>query len=149
MHLEEPAGGSEGLGRKGHGGYEAAVAACLAVGTAGALHAVGTVHDDGGHNLEHVGDVAEIDYEVVVAERVAALGEPDVGGSGLARLLYGVAHVGAAQKLGFLDVDGLARAGGRHEQVGLPAEEGRYLQHIDHLSGGLGLPAFVYVGQQA
>ena len=95
MHLKEISGGSESLGSLGHGGHEAAVATSLASCTAGTLHGVGAVHDDRRCELEHVGDVAEIDHQIVVAEGVAAFCEPYVLGSRVASFLHGVAHMKA------------------------------------------------------
>ena len=43
-----------------------------------------------------------------------------------------VLHVVWRQELALLDVDGLARAGHRADEVGLPAQERRRLQHVDH-----------------
>ena len=149
MHLEEEARGPESLGGQGHGGHKLAVAHGLAVAGRGPLHAVGAVHDDGGHQPEHVGDVAEIDHEIVVSEAVAALGEPHFAGAALACFLYGIHHVAAREELCLLDVDDAARACGGYEQVGLAAEKGRNLEHVAHFAGGLGLPGLVNVGGDA
>ena len=54
---------------------------------------MGAIHNDGGGEAEHLGDIAEINYEVVVAEAVAALSEPHIGGAALTGFLYRVAHV--------------------------------------------------------
>ena len=56
-------------------------------------------------------------------------------------------HVPRRQELALLDVDRAAGLGGGAQQVGLAAEEGGDLQHVDHLGHGLALPALVDVGQ--
>ena len=66
MHFEKETVGPERLGRMRHGGHEFAVAARLAARRARALHRVGAVHHDRRGDFEHVGDIAEIDDEVVV-----------------------------------------------------------------------------------
>ena len=147
MDLEEKAVGAEGLCCQSHGGNEAAVAARGAVARARALHAVGAVHDNTRGYFEHVANVAEVDNQVVVAIHVAALREPHVLGTCLAGFLNGVDHVLAAQKLRLLDVYRAACLGGRHEQVGLAAEEGRNLDDVNNLSHGFGLTALVDVGK--
>ena len=77
MHLKEESCSPESLCCQGHAGHKAAVATGLSASAARALHAVGAVHDDGRHDFEHVGDVAEIDNKVVVAEGIAAFGQPN------------------------------------------------------------------------
>ena len=148
MHFEKETVGPERLGRMRHGGHEFAVAARLAARRARALHRVGAVHHDRRGDFEHVGDIAEIDDEVVVAERVAALGQPDVTGPRLAGLFVGVAHVRARKELGLFDIHRFAGPGCGDHQIGLAAEERRNLDHVDDLADGCGLPRFVDVGEQ-
>ncbi len=109
---------------------------------------MGAVHDHRRRDGEHVGNVAEIDDQIVVAEAVAALGEPDFGSAGFERLFVGIAHVGARKELRFLDIDGFAGLRRGHQQIGLPAEESGNLQHVDHLAGRFGLPGLVDVGEE-
>ena len=136
MDLEEPSRGSEGLGSLGHHRHILAVADGFAVAGTRPLHAVGAVHDDRRDDAEHVGDIAEIDNKIVIAETVAALGEPHIGGTALTGFLDRIAHVGTGEKLGFLDVHGLARLGGSNDEVGLTAEESRNLNDINDLADG-------------
>ena len=89
---------------------------------------------------KHVGDVAEVDHQIVVAERIAAFGEPHVGRTGVASLFIGVAHVFAREELRLLDVDRAPRLRCGDQKVGLAAEEGRNLNHVDHLAYGRRLP---------
>ena len=79
---------------------------------------------------QHVGDIAEIDDEVVVAERVAALGQPDFTGPRLAGLFVGIAHVRARKELRLLDIhrsaaSALRRPPGRSGGRGRPESESR------------------------
>ena len=149
MHLEEVACGTEGLGSQGHLRHKTAVTARLAVAASRALHTVGAVHDDCRHEFQHVGNVAEIDHEVVIAHHVAALCQPYILGTGLAGFLYRIFHVLATQELGFLDVDRPPGLGSSHEQIGLTAEEGGYLDNIADFADGRGLTTLVNIGQQA
>ena len=81
MCLEEISGSAKSLCRKCHAGHKLAVADGLAVSGRRALHAVGAVHDHRGHDVEHVGDVAEVHDKVVIAKAIAALGEPNLLGT--------------------------------------------------------------------
>ncbi len=148
MDFKEPTRGSESLGGQSHLRNKPPVAPCLAVSTTGTLHAVGAIHYHFGHYLQHIGYVTEIYNEVIVAECVASLGEPHVSGTRFPGLFHGIAHVFPAEKLCLLDVYRLASPGSCHKQVGLPAQESRYLHHVNHFSCGLGLPTFVYVCEQ-
>ena len=82
---------------------------------------------------------AEVDDEVVVAEGRAALGDEHAARAAGDHLLDRVAHVARRHELALLDVDGQAGRGAGHEQVGLPAQEGRHLQAVDDLRDRLGL----------
>ena len=146
MHLKEPSVGPEGLGSECHCRHKLSVAASLTTGASRSLHTMCTVHHHRRHNLQHVGDIAEIHYQVVISEHVSPLRQPHVLGSCLACLLYGIAHVVAAQELRLLDVHRLARLGGSHKQVGLSAQECRYLYHIHHFAHGRCLIALMDVG---
>ena len=57
-------------------------------------------------------------------------------------------HVLRRQELPLLDVDGFAGSRGGDEQVGLPGEKRRNLQHVDDVGGRGGLRRLVNVGQQ-
>ena len=118
-------------------------------GSPRALNAVGAVYDNGLAKTLHHGDVAKIHDKIVVSEAVATLREPHLAGSTLRRLAIGIDHILTAQKLSLLDVDNPARLGRCHEQIGLPAQEGRYLQDISHLARPLSLPRLVDIGQDA
>ena len=56
-------------------------------------------------------------------------------------------HVPGREELALLDVDGLAGFGGGNQQIGLPAKEGRDLQHIDRWRDARALRCVVHVGE--
>ena len=58
-----------------------------------------------------------------------------------------VRHVPRRQELALLDVDDLAGRRRRQQQIGLPAQERRDLQHVDRLRGLGALRGLVHVGQ--
>ena len=116
---------------------------------AGPLDAVRGVDDDGTAEALHDGDGADVDDEIVVAERRARARS---GGSlalpALSDLLDGVLHVVGREELALFDVDRLARSGRGQEQIGLPAEEGRDLEDVeDRGRGALDLRRLVDVGE--
>ncbi len=98
--------------------------------------------------VAHDGEGAHVGYQVVVAEGCAALADHEVvGATRRARLGDDVQHVLGRQELALLDVDRPAGACAARDEVGLAAEEGGCLQHVDH-RGGLGdLVLGVDVGQ--
>ena len=62
-------------------------------------------------------------------------------------LVDDVLHVAGGHELPLLDVDRPARLRGGHEQIGLPGEKRRDLQHVADLAGRRGLVRFVDVGR--
>ena len=62
-------------------------------------------------------------------------------------LLDDVRHVPRREELALLDVDDLAGRRGRQQQIRLPAQEGRDLQHVDRLCDFGALRGLVHVGQ--
>jgi hypothetical protein len=56
-------------------------------------------------------------------------------------------HVTGREELALLDVDGFAAGSGGFDEISLPAQEGRRLQHVHHLRGGLDVVRRVHVGQ--
>ena len=149
MYLEEVARRTESLRRQCHRGHETTVAGGFSIASTRSLHAVGAVHDHRRHDVEHIGNVAEIDHEVVVAEGIAAFREPNLLRTSVAGLFDRVAHIATAQKLRLFDVHRASRPRRRHEQIGLTAEERRNLQHIAHFGDGRSLPRLVDVGEDA
>ena len=84
----------------------------------------------------------------MVAERRAALADHDVVGAarGLG-LGDDLLHVLGREELPLLDVDRLAGARDRLDEIGLPAQERRRLQHVDHGRDLRHLGLGVHVGQ--
>ena len=107
------------------------------------------VHDDCGHNLFHVGNVAEVNYQVVVAETVASLCEPYFLGTALQSFLYRIFHISATEELCFLYIYRLTCMGSSHQEIGLSAQKGWYLQYVAHLSCCLCLITLVNIGRDA
>ena len=107
-----------------------------------------TIHDDAGNNLLHVGNVAEVNGQIVIAIHVATLGQPHFLGSCLKTFFHGILHVRTAKELGFLDVHRLTGFHRSQQKVGLPTKECRNLQYIHHLSCRSGLIALMDVGKQ-
>ena len=131
--LDEDAGDADGdRGARQHR-HEFALAARGAAAAAGLLHRMGGIEDHRragpceDRQRAHVGD------ERVVAERGAALGDQHIRIAGAGDLGDDVRHVPGGEELALLDVDDLAGVGGGHEEIGLPAQEGRDLQHVDRL----------------
>ena len=62
-------------------------------------------------------------------------------------LVDDVPHVPRREELALLDVDHPAGLGGGDEQVGLPAEEGRDLEDVDHRRHDRALLPLVHVGE--
>ena len=56
-------------------------------------------------------------------------------------------HVPGREELALLHVDHLAGARRGHQQIGLAAEEGRDLQHVDGLGHGGALLGLMHVGE--
>jgi hypothetical protein len=83
----------------------------------------------------------------VVAEADAALADQHAVVAGLGDLGDDLLHVPGRQELPLLDVDRAAGGGGGEQQVGLPAEEGGNLQHVDRLGDDGALLGGVHVGQ--
>ena len=114
----------------------------------GQLQAVRDVEDDGVAELAEHRQRAHVDDQVVVAEAHAAFGDEHrlvaLGGD----LGNDVLHVLRRQELALLDVDRLAGPRRGDDQIGLPREERRDLQHVDDLGGGRGVRRLVNVGQQ-
>ena len=58
-----------------------------------------------------------------------------------------IGHVPGREELPLLDVDDLAGRGGRQQQIGLPAQERRDLQHVHRLRHLGALRGLMHVGQ--
>ena len=134
------AGGRERLDEFGLAGADP-------VAPAGQLQAVGDVVDDRIVQRPQLREGAHVDHEVVVSERRAPLGDEHLVVASRGRLGDGVPHVERREKLSFLQVHRAPRGGGGDDQVGLPAQERRDLEHVGHLGHRRGLRRLVDVGQ--
>ena len=143
---EEPVGpGAER--RLGERTGELMLTAALPAGGAGQLHAVRGVKNHRSAKPLHDRKAAHIDHEILVAKGGAALRLPDLRRLPLLQFADDKFHFLRGEKLPLLDVDRLARGGGREQQVGLPAQEGGNLQHVADSGDGRGLRPLVDVGQ--
>jgi hypothetical protein len=101
------------------------------------LHAVGGVEDHRIPPLTHDGKTAEVGDQVVIAEARPSLRQQQAVVPGGHGLVHDVFHIPWSEELPLLDVHHLAGPGRRDHQIGLPAQERRDLQHIQHLRGGM------------
>ena len=105
------------------------------------------------HAVAHAREAAHVDDEIAVAEEGAALGDGDrrvARAVELARrrdLVDRAAHAFGMHPLALLHVHRLARCAGGDEQIGLPAEEGGDLQHVDDLRRRRALLGQMHVGE--
>src|SRR6266702_4724110 len=113
--------------------HELALAAGRPSLAAGELDAVGGVEHYRKAGLAHDRGAPHVGDQVVVAERHPPLGQDDPLVAGGERLSHHVFHVPGGEELPLLDVDHPAAFRRRHHQVGLPAEEGGDLEHVEHL----------------
>ena len=127
--------------------HELALAAAGAAEAARLLHRVGRVEHDRPAGRGELRQRTHVGHQRVVAEADAALAGEDAVGAEALELGGDLLHVPGGQELALLDVDRPAGLGAGAQQVGLAAEEGRDLQHVDHLGHGRALPALVDVGE--
>ena len=92
-------------------------------------------------------EAARIDDEVVVAERVAALGDDDAVVARVLDLLHGLRHVLGRNELAVLDVHDAARLRGRDDELRLHAQVRRNLDDVDDFAGRRRLIRVVNVGE--
>jgi len=81
-------------------------------GGAGELDAVGGVEHYGPTEAAHDGQAAHVDYQIVVAERTAALGDQNFVVAGGGDFLGGVLNVVRCYELAFFDIHDAAGAAG-------------------------------------
>src|ERR1043166_7860617 len=106
-------------------------------------------------HVEHGGDAesaqdrkrSHVDDQIVIAERGAALGDEHAGVAGAGHLRDRVLHVDRREELRLLEIDRRARPCRRDEQVGLPREKRRNLQHIGDFGRGRRVRRLVDVRQ--
>src|SRR5207302_11337809 len=88
-----------------------------------------------------------INYQVVVAEARATLGDKDSRIPRIVALVDGVLHVPGGNELAFLDVDHAPALGDRDHQVGLAAQECGNLHDIGDLRNLGDVDGLVHIGQ--
>ena len=102
-----------------------------------------------------LGQAAVVHHQRVVSEAAAPLREPQPATARLqaafGQLAHHLGHVPRRQELALFHIHHLGAAGhclgGRLQQVGLPAQKRRDLQHVHRLGGSGGLVALVDVGE--
>ena len=133
--------------RLGDGGDELWFAAGDTGGAVGLLEGVCDIDDNGAlTHLLHNGHATHIDHEVAISEESSTLGNSDMRIARLCHLIAGESHRLGSEELPLLDVDHLAGAGSRDQQVGLATKECRYLEHIDIIGSHLRLFGAMDVG---
>ena len=90
---------------------------------------------------------AHVYDEGVVAEARPALGQQQVLVARPRYLLHDVFHVPRGQELPLLDVDHAPALARREEQIRLPGQKGRDLEHVHDLGDGFDLPGLMDVRQ--
>src|SRR5947199_8282322 len=97
-------------------------------------------------SLAHPVERAHVCDKGIVAKCCPPLGKAKLRVAKSDEFLSDVAHVPRRQKLTFFDVDRATGFCGGTQQIRLPAEEGRDLQHVDVFAGNLRLSRGMYVG---
>mmetsp|Transcript_6109 Transcript_6109/g.24619 ORF Transcript_6109/g.24619 Transcript_6109/m.24619 type:complete len:230 (-) Transcript_6109:233-922(-) len=153
MGLHEEARHTHADARAGQHRHHLAGTAAGSALAARLLHGVGDVEHHGRAGIAHLGQAGHVGDEVVVAEADAAFAGQEAifrqahfrgGGAGL---VDDVLHVPGREELALLDVHGLAALGDSADEVGLPAQEGGRLQHVDDGRHVGHLRCVVYIGQ--
>src|SRR5215467_2857960 len=93
----------------------------------------------------HDRQASEVDDQIVVAEARSPLGDEEVLAARGPDLLDDVLHVTRRDELPLLHVDRTTAASACDDKISLATEEGRHLQHVQDLSGGLDLGYVVHV----
>ena len=153
-----------GIGRVGVSFDEEAIGADCDCGTGNGFNHVGTstgdaaggvwllkrvsdVHNNGASALLlHFGNTAEVNDEVAVAKRCAAVGDHHLVVAALTDFVYGKSHGSGRKELSFFDVDGAAGSSSGLQEVGLTAKESGNLEYVDVFSGQFGFVSGMNVG---
>src|SRR5690606_36667516 len=106
------------------------------------LDTVGDIKDDG-RKLPHDGQPAHIYHKIMVTQGKSPFGQTDVGVTGRFNFVDRIGHVFGRHELTSFHLHGFPCISSCQKQIGLPAQEGGYLENIDHLGHFLGLVAFV------
>ena len=147
MGFDEDAGDADRDRRARQHRHEFALAARRGALPARLLHRMGGVEDHRRAGAREDRQRAHVGDQRVVAEGRAALGHQHVGIAGAGDFLDDVLHVPGRQELALLDVDDFAGFGRGDQQIGLPAQERRNLQHVDGRRHARALRGVVHVGE--
>ena len=131
----------------GHDGGKLTLAARRAALAAGLGHGMGRVHHHRISGLGHLRQAAHVGDQRVVAEGRAAFGQQDVAVPGAFDLIDDVLHLPRGEELPLLHVHRLSGLPGGEQQVGLAAEEGGDLQHVDHVTDLCALRFIMHIRQ--
>ena len=112
----------------------------------GLLQGVCDVEYYGVSECLHFGDAAVVDNEVVIAECGTSLGDGYFIVAGVYDFLCCEFHGFGGKELSFFYVYSLSGLCSGYEQVGLPAEEGRYLEYVYVFGSDGCFGSGVYVG---
>ena len=148
MRLKEETICTKGLSSLCHSRHILSIASGLTAGSTRTLYTMGAIHHHTSHVLFHQGNIAEVNYEVIIAVYVSALSEPYFFGSGLQTFFDGKTHILTREKLGFLNVHNATGLRGGAEQICLTAEECGNLQHVYHFACWCCLFTLVYICQE-
>ena len=96
-----------------------------------------SVKDDAISRFAHPIERAHVGYEIVVAKRRAALGKTELRVAKGDQFFGDVSHVPRRQELTLFHIDRATCFCGSAQQIRLPAEKRRDLQHIDAFAGDL------------
>ncbi|AAW76219.1 hypothetical protein XOO2965 [Xanthomonas oryzae pv. oryzae KACC 10331] len=127
--------------------HELALAARAAALPARQLHRMGRIKHHRTAGVAHHAQRAHVADQIVVAERGATLADHDLRVAGGLGLVHHRLHVPRRQELPLLDVDRLAGGADVLDEIGLPHQEGRGLQHVDDGRDLVHRGVFVHVGE--
>src|SRR5262249_11101870 len=109
------------------------------------LQAVRNVEYNGTAETLHDRNAAEIDDQIVIAERRPTLSQQDSIVPRLAHLLHDILHFPWREELALLHVHDLAGLGCSNDQIRLPAQKRRNLENIEYLRGRFALRRLVHI----
>ncbi len=149
MGFHEQAGNAHSHRRARQHRHELALTAAAIALSTRQLHRVRGVEHHRAAGLAHDREAAHVGHQIVVAEGGAALADHDVVGATIhfTRLEHHLFHVARRHELALLDIHRLARSSASLDEVRLPAQESRRLQHIDHGGNGSHFVFGMDVGQ--
>ncbi len=146
MGLDEDAGDADGDRRPGQHRHEFPSPARGLALPARLLHRMGGVEHHRTSDLGHDRQGAHVGDQAVVAEGHAPLAGQHIGIAGARHLGDDVLHVPGRQELALLHIHRPPRPRSGHQKVGLAAEEGGDLQHVDRFGDRGALVVLVHVG---